>query len=74
MQILERRIVGGDQAAARAELDRHVADRQPALDRQRADRRAGIFDDMADAGLDAILADQCQDHVLGVHRRAAACQ
>ena len=66
VQVLERRVVGGDEAAARAELDRHVADRQSALHRQRADGRTGVFDHVADAGIDAILADQSQDHVLGI--------
>ena len=32
----------------------------------RADGRAGILHDMADAGIDTVAADQRQDHVLGV--------
>ena len=66
VQILERRVVGGDEAAARAELDRHVADRQAAFERHGADRRSTVLHDVPDSGIDTVAADQCQDHVLGV--------
>ena len=50
---------------AAAALDRHVADRHPALHRQRLDRRARVLDDVADRAGDAHLADRGQDQVLG---------
>src|SRR3546814_728351 len=42
-----------------------VADGQPALDAQRADRAAGIFDDVAGAARGADRAGDVQDDVLG---------
>ena len=65
LQIGEGRLVGRDQAGARAGLDRHVADRHAAFHRQVADRAAGIFDDMAGAAGGADLADDREDQVLG---------
>src|SRR5581483_4299507 len=61
--IRERRLVGRDQPGARARLDRHVADREPALHRERLDRRAGVFDDVSDAAVDAEPADR-REHVV----------
>ena len=54
-----------------APLDRHVADRHPLLHRQRADRVAGVLDDIADAAVHADLADDAEDQVL---RREAGRQ
>ena len=58
-------LVGRDHAGARAALDRHVADRHAAFHRQRLDRRAAVFDDVAGAAGRADLADDGQDDVLG---------
>jgi hypothetical protein len=56
-QVGERRIVGRDDAGARARLDRHVADRHAAFHRQRADRRAAELDRMAGAARGADAAE-----------------
>ena len=56
----ERRVVGRDHARAAAALDRHVADRHPALHRERLDRRAGELDDVAGRAVDAHLADRAR--------------
>ena len=45
-EILEGRVVGRDHAGARARLDRHVADGHARLHVERADRRAGVLDDV----------------------------
>ena len=66
-EILEGDVVGRHHAGARAHLDRQIADREPSLDRQAFNRRAGIFDRVARAGRRADIADQVQDHVLGRH-------
>ena len=60
--------VGGDQRAAGAGLHGHVADGEARLDRQRVDRLAAEFDDVAARSLGADPADDRQDQVLG--RRA----
>ena len=64
-EVVERRLVGGDQAGLGAGLDRHVADGHAALHREGADRRAAVLDDVADAAAGADLADDGEDHVLG---------
>src|SRR5436309_738466 len=64
LEVLERRLVRGDEAGSRAPLDRHVADRQAAFHRELADRRAGVLDDVADAAVDPELADRAEDQVL----------
>ena len=61
---LERRVVGRDHAGAAAALDRHVADRHPALHRERLDRGAGVLDDVAGGAVGAHLADRAEDQVL----------
>ena len=71
-QIVDRRRVGRDHAGARAGLDRHVAQRQPAFDRQRANRRARILDGVADRAVGADAGDDREDHVLGVEPRRHA--
>ncbi len=65
LDIGERGLVGCDQAGAGAAFDRHVADRHAPFHRQRADRLAGIFDDMTGAAGRADLADNGQNDVLG---------
>ena len=64
-EVGERRLVGRDQPGLGAGLDRHVADRHPALHRERPDRRAAVLDDVADAAAGADLADHGEDDVLG---------
>ena len=67
LEIRERRLVGRDHPRARARLDRHVADRQPALHREPLDRRAGVLDHVADAAVDAEPADRGEHEVLRGH-------
>ena len=62
---LEGRLVRGDHAGPGAGLDAHVADRHPALHRQRFDGAAAVFDDIALAAAGADLRDHRQDDVLG---------
>src|SRR6185369_7128180 len=61
----ERGVVGGDQAQPGAELDRHVAERQPLLDRKRLNRLARVFNGAASTGGDTQLSDGVQYQVLG---------
>ena len=61
--VVERGLVGGDEARAGAAFDRHVADRHPPFHRKRADRVAGIFDDIAGAAGRADLVDDGEDDV-----------
>ncbi len=65
LDVVEGLFVRRDQAGAGAAFDRHVADRHAAFHRQRADRLAGKFDDMAGAAGRADLADDGEDDVLG---------
>jgi len=58
-----------DKSASRAELDRHVADRQTAFDRHGADHWSRVLHDMAHAGIDTVGADQMQDDILGIGAR-----
>ncbi len=69
LEVGVRRLVRRDQARAGAGLDRHVGDGQAALHRERADRLAGVLDDVAGRAVGADLADQPEDQVL---RRDAA--
>ena len=68
LQVLERGLVGSDQARLRSGLDRHVAHRHAALHRQRPDGRTPVLDDVADAAARADLAEDREDDVL--RRRA----
>ena len=61
---LEGRLVGRDHAGAAAALDRHVADRHPALHREALDHRAGVLDHVAGGAVGAHLADRAEDQVL----------
>ena len=65
LDVVEGLRVGRDQAGAGAALDRHVADGHAPFHGERADRLAGIFDDMAGAAGGADLADDGEDDVLG---------
>ncbi|MCY1226238.1 hypothetical protein D9M72_384640 [compost metagenome] len=65
LDIFEGGFVRRDQAGAGAAFDRHVADGHAAFHRQRADRLAGKFDDVAGTAGRADLADDGEDDVLG---------
>ena len=67
--VLDRGVVGGDQARPGPGLDRHVADRQAALHRERLDRRPVVFDDGARRPAGADLADDREDDVLRLQAR-----
>ena len=60
---LEKR---GDQAGARAALDRHVADRHSLFHRHAVDRRAGVFVGEADAAVHAERPNDVEDDVFRV--------
>ncbi len=62
---VEHHIVGRDETGARARLDAHVADGEPALDAHLLEHAAAVFDDMAGAAGRAERADDVQDEVLG---------
>ncbi len=68
-EILDRRLVGRHEAVFGGELDRHVADREPPFDRHLADCLAGELDGAADAAIRPDLADEGEDHVLGMDAR-----
>ena len=74
LQELEGFLVRRHHADLGAELDREVADGEPALDLHVADGAAGIFDGVAGAAGGADLADEMQDHVLGRDARRRACR
>ena len=61
--------IGRDEAAHRAELGRHVAQRHAPFHVERCDRLAGEFDRMACPAARAMRSDQVQRHVLGRHAR-----
>ena len=63
--VMNRGVVRGDDAGARARLDRHVAKRHPPLEAETPDRRAGIFDGVSGAAGGGNGADDLDDHVLG---------
>src|SRR5580693_2968532 len=65
LEVGDRGLVRGDEAGPRSRLDGHVADRQPAFHRQRADRLAAVFDDVALAAAGADLRDDRENQVLG---------
>ncbi len=64
-EIREHRLVGRDQPGARAALDAHVADRQPALDAHALEHRAAVFDDMPGPARGADPPDDVEDQILG---------
>jgi hypothetical protein len=55
---------GRDQPGPRTPLDRHVADRHPALHREVPDRLAAVLDHVADPAVDADDRQDVQDQVL----------
>ena len=69
VQVLEGRVVRGDEAGAGAAFDAHVADGHPLFHRQAADGRAGVLEDVAGPAADADPADERQDDVLGADAR-----
>ena len=62
--VVERDLVGGDQAGPGAALDRHVAQGHAALHGEATDGRTPVLDDVADATAGADGADDGQRHVL----------
>jgi hypothetical protein len=69
---LEGRVVRSDHPRPRAALDRHVAQGHPRLHRERADRGAGVLDDVAGPAAHADLRDDREDEVLRAHARPEA--
>ena len=65
LDVVERRLVGRDQAGLGAPLDAHVADRHPALHRELLDGLAAVLDDVALAAAGAGVGDQGEHQVLG---------
>ena len=74
LEVGERRVVGRDHPGAGAALDRHVADGQPALHRERLDRRPRVLEHVADAAGDADLPDRAEHHVLRGDAEAPAAR
>ena len=68
-EVLERRLVRGNQSGAGTTFDRHVADRHAAFHGEVADRRAVELDDMACTTGGTDLADDGEDQ--GLRRDAA---
>jgi hypothetical protein len=69
VQVLEGRVVRGDEAGAGAALDAHVADGHPLFHGQATDRVAGVFEDVAGPATDPDPRDQREDDVLGADAR-----
>ena len=67
VEVLEGRVVRGDQPGPRAALDAHVADGHPLFHRQSADRLAGVLEDVPGPAADPDPGDQREDDVLGTH-------
>ena len=65
LDVVERRLVGGDEAGLGAPLDRHVADRHAGFHRQLADGLAAVLHDVALAAAGGLLRDEGEDQVLG---------
>ena len=68
-EVGERRLVRRDHPRASAGLDRHVADGQALLHRQRADGLARVLEHVPDAAGNADPPDRTEDHVLRGHTR-----
>ena len=62
--VLERRVVGSNEARARAALDRHVADRHSRIHIESADCGTGVFHDVACAAAGSDFSNESEDHVL----------
>jgi hypothetical protein len=67
VEVLEGRVVRGDEAGPGAALDAHVADGHPLFHRQGPDGLAAVLEDVAGAAGDADPGDEGQDDVLGTH-------
>ena len=65
LEVVERGLVGSDQAGLGAPLDAHVADRHARLHRERLDGRAAVLHDVPLAAAGAGVGDQAEDEVLG---------
>ena len=72
LYIIVGRLVRVDIADPGTALDRHIANRHPLFDRHRLDDRTGVFITIADPAIDPKLADDMQDHVLGIDSLAQA--
>src|SRR6185312_12117136 len=64
LEVIERHVVGRDEAGLGTAFHRHVADGHAAFHRDGADRIAGIFERIARAAGGADLADDGEDDVL----------
>ena len=67
LDVVEGRLVGGDQAGLGAPLDRHVADGHPGLHRELLDGLAAVLDDVALPAARARVGDEREHQVLGGH-------
>ena len=69
MEVLEGRVVRGDEPGPRAALDAHVADGHPLLHGHGADGLAGVLEDVAGPAADPDPGDEREDDVLGADAR-----
>ena len=67
--VFERGVVRRDQPRAGSPLDRHVAHRHPLFHRERPDRLAHVFEDVARPAIHPFLRDDGEDDVLGRYAR-----
>ena len=72
VDVLEGRVVGGDQAGPGAALDAHVADGHALFHGQRPDGVAAVLEDMTGAAAHADPGQQREDDVLGADARRPA--
>ena len=69
VEVLEGRVVRGDQAGPGPALDAHVADGHPLLHGQAADGLAGVLEDVTGPAADPDPGDEGEDDVLGADAR-----
>ena len=62
--IFESRLVRSDQSGLCSAFDAHIADGHAAFHREAADRRAGVFDHVADTAVGSDLVDDAENNVL----------
>ena len=67
LDVVEGRLVGGDEPGLGAPLDRHVAHGHPALHGELLDGLAAVLHDVALAATGAGVGDEGEHHVLGGH-------
>jgi len=65
VEVLEGRVVRGDEPGARTALDAHVADGHPLLHGQRPDGVTGVLEDVPRPAADPDPGDEGEDDVLG---------